>query len=797
MTKDQIVEQAVRRFRLVSDTESGQRQREIDDLRFQVPELQWDPVAREQRAGGLVQGTAFPLPARPTLSIPKLDQPIQLVTNQQRNAHLGINIHPLSETANKETAEVIQGLYRKIERDSRADIGRSFAFDRAAKCGRGAYYVDVRYDEWSADPFDLSIFIDRILHQSDVYFDPAAQQPDWSDGKWAFWTRWVPLDEYREEYKGSAIASLSETEWANAFDGVPGWTQGAGNNRAVLIAQYWCRDATETVLILHSNGRVYGPDDKIPAGKILTERKKVEHTVKWHLINGREVIDGGDWLGRYIPLIPVIGRELQPFDSERRWSGIIGPAKDGQRLYNYAASAAVELVALEPRAPFVADPRQIEGYEAHWQQANTRNFPYLPYNATIDGMPEPLPPPQRTQVDSNKMGPTMLLLQQADDFIQSATGIHDPSLGKISKEQRSGKAILALQSQSDAGSNMYLQNLGDISMPYEAKVVLDLIPKVYKRPGRVADIIDGEDQSRSVMFNAPYTLGQDGRPQRLKDQAIPKNAKTYDLTTGVYGVSVTVGKSYQTRLQQGSDEIGQILQAQPELMPLIGATYFRFRDFPGAQEIADILKVVRDKQYPGVAMNKDEQPSADEMRARLAAAEQQMQQMQQMLQQAGMEIQTDQAKQQATIAKAQLDAQVKQQASSEDNAVKLKIAEMDNQTKLAIATLQAGQDEQARKLSLMLELLTAAEARRQDDQDGAHEVGIKAMELEAQERQAQRDVDEAEMQRGHEAGVGAAQSRIQSRESERDRQYESTESERGRQHEATMAERQNQEGDNE
>jgi len=377
----------------------------------------------------------------------------------------------------------------------------------------------------------------------------------------------------------------------------------------------------------------------------------------------------------------------------------------------------------------------------------------------------------------------MMLLQQADDFIQSATGIHDPSLGKIDPSNRSGKAILALQSQSDAGSNMYLQNLGDMSMTCEAKQILDLIPKVYKRAGRVADILDGEDNSRTVMFNAPYQLGKDGRPERLRDQAMTGKTKIYDLTRGVYGVSVSVGKSYQTRLQQGSDEIGQILQAQPELMPLIGATYFRFRDFPGAPEIADILKVVRDKQYPGIAMDKDEQPGADELRAKLAAAEQQMQQMQQALQQAGMEIQTDQAKQQATMQKAQIDAQVKSQQSMADNAVKLEIAKLQAQTQLSIAELTAGQKAQADQMSLMLGLITArekaAQERRLDDQQGAHEVGIKTMEMAAAERQAQRADAESERQRGHEAGTGAATMRQQSQESQAVRD-----------HEAEMAERQ-------
>jgi hypothetical protein len=159
-----LLERAKRCFKLAVDTEAKQRERERADLRFQVPEMQWDEAARKARDGdnGLT-------PPRPILSIPKIDQPIQLVENQARTAMLGVNVHPISEDANDDTAEVIQGIYRRIERDSNAQQARLWAFDRAVKAGRGAYRVTTKYDE-DADPrtFDQEIAIERILHQDMV-----------------------------------------------------------------------------------------------------------------------------------------------------------------------------------------------------------------------------------------------------------------------------------------------------------------------------------------------------------------------------------------------------------------------------------------------------------------------------------------------------------------------------------------------------------------------------------------------------------------------------------------------------
>src|SRR6185295_18012561 len=119
---------------------------------------------RDSRKGATIAGVT--LPERPMLSIPSLDQPIQLVLNQEKAAHLGVQIHPLSEDADDDTAEVLQGLYRRIEVDSRANLARSFAFQRGVKAGTGEYEVTTEYDDDSAETKDQRIVIKRILHQS-------------------------------------------------------------------------------------------------------------------------------------------------------------------------------------------------------------------------------------------------------------------------------------------------------------------------------------------------------------------------------------------------------------------------------------------------------------------------------------------------------------------------------------------------------------------------------------------------------------------------------------------------------
>lgn len=783
-----VLDEAERNYKLGRENYRKQLTKEKEDLKFQVPDLQWDDEAKRQRQGG--QQGGVPVPARPCLSISKLDQPIQLVYNQMQSAHLGVNIHPLTEDADDETAEVLQGLYRKIERDSRADLARSWAFDRAIKAGRGAYRVNTAYDEESGHPFDQKITIERILYQDAVIFDPSATLPDYSDGKWAFVTSWMPKEDFERKYPKAEVPDVDAMGDLADSQTPPDWVKADGERVSVLVAEYWRKEVTLEKICLLADGRVCTAEEVGPEDVIEQMRDREATSVMFYKLapggEGLQELECQEWNGSYIPLIPVIGRELQPFDNERRWQGIIGPAKDAQRLYNYSASNAVEMVALIPKAPWIMMEGQDEDYESMWQQANIRNFSALKYKpVSIGGVQAP--PPQRVQAEASGLMPMMELLHQADDFIQSTTSTPDPALGNLNSRDRSGKAIQSLQAQSEASKSNYLQNLAQISMTLEAKIVLDLIPNLYDRPGRVARILDFEDNSEEVMLNAPFTtdpvtkrakranqgppmppqmmqpspmttsgaapmppqmgMGPQGMPQAPKPMPKPK---TFDLTKGRYGVTIDIGKSYQSRLEQGADEIGQILQASPELMPLIGPIYFKFRDFPGSTEIAEVLKKVQAQTHPGLD-DKEGEDSIEGLQAKLQQSQAQIQQMQQAGQELQQQIQTDQAKQQATMAKAQMDAQVETQRLQ----LEFEKAKMDNATKIEVANIAAKSRMSQTELEAAISIALDRSKKEQEAFNRAHAADLKHTDLAHQVAMGMQSQEHEQgmAERGHEQGM--------------------------------------------
>src|SRR5262245_54158662 len=225
-TLREIHRTAMERFRLAEAAYREQSERELKDIKFAARIGQWTEAERANRAGQ--NSTSGLLNARPCLTIDKLRQPIQQLENQQRSANLAVNVHPKGGGANKKTAEILQGLYRNIQVESRADqIARFWAYSRALKAGRGFYRIEKVYaheqpeDETSA--FDQELRISRILNQAGVLLDPFAQEPDWCDGEWAFVKAWVPATRYAREHERSELANCDDDVFTTIGTTCPGW----------------------------------------------------------------------------------------------------------------------------------------------------------------------------------------------------------------------------------------------------------------------------------------------------------------------------------------------------------------------------------------------------------------------------------------------------------------------------------------------------------------------------------------------------------------------------------------------
>ena len=683
---------ALKRFKLTADAESPQRTREQEDLRFVDWDEQWPADAKATREGQQANGGIPGVPARPMLTINKLRQPVQQVVNQARSSRLMLQFAPKGHGASQRTAEIFEDVARAVQIDSRAHLARNWAFERAVKCGRGAYRIitqpierAARDGEWTAEDFDLEIAYKRVLNQASVYFDPFAVEPDWSDGEWCFVTEDLPLERYKRQFPDSQMASMDDGELTAVGDDNGGWVSGDDEqSRTVRIAEYfYVEHDTKTVYAL-SNGQFAESKKDLPPGvEVVGQRELDNRTVSWCKLNAVEILEEGEWDGSYIPVIPVIADETN-INGERRWQGLVRPARHAQQSYNYMRSAQVEGVGLAPKAPFIAYAETIEPYQQWWDQANTRNFPYLPVKFVRDATGNALPPPSRSAVEPAIQAIT-LAAHEASDDIHATTGVPPVAMGQLDPHERSGKAIQALQAQADLGSSAYLDNLAGMSMQYEGKILRDLIPRVFDRPGRVVAAIGADDERQLVMLNTLFTRDENGTPQPTQNPKQP-GVEYYDLKGGEYSVAVKVGKSYTTRLDQQRTMLLELGQAMPQVMPAFADIIAEDSDIPGGQRVADRIRKITGMGNE----NQGTQADPQQMQMQLQQAQQQMQQMQQMLQQLMQEKQSKTIESQAKLQEAQIDGQVAVAKAQIDAQTKLKIAKINAQAGLTEASIKAG-----------------------------------------------------------------------------------------------------------
>jgi hypothetical protein len=603
-----IIETALHRMTMAIAAFSDSREDELDDLRFYAasPDNQFQWPADVLATRGSVQGQT--INARPCLTINKLPQHVRQVTNDQRQNRPSGKVIPADDKADIEVAEIFNGMVRHIEYMSDADVAYDTACENQVAYGEG--YIRLLTEYESPNSFDQNIKIGRIRNSFSVYMDPTIQDPCGSDAQWCFVTEDLLIEDFERMFPDAQPVSSLQAQSVGNESYAP-WL----SVDTIRIADYYYVEHEKATLNLYY-GNVSAmkgsPEDQQmamngmkPIKSRIVDVKKVKHCK----INGFEVLESNDWAGDWIPVVRVVGNEFE-IDGRIHVSGIVRNAKDAQRMYNYWVSQEAEMLALAPKAPFIGYGGQFEGYETQWKTANTTNWPYLEVNPDVtDGAGGTLPLPQRAQPPMASSG----LLQAkagASDDIKSTTGQYDSSLGATSNE-RSGKAIMARERQTDTGTYHYVDNLAR-AIRHITRQIINLVPKIYDTQ-RVARIMgeDGEPDSAKIDPTQAEPV------KKIVDQNGLEIDKIYNFGVGTYDVMVTTGPSYMTKRQEALESMGQLLQGNPQLWAVAGDLFIKNMDWPGAQEMAKRFAKTID---PKLMDDGDKDPA-------LQAAEQQMQAM--------------------------------------------------------------------------------------------------------------------------------------------------------------------------
>ncbi|MGH7593435.1 MAG: portal protein [Gemmatimonadales bacterium] len=611
---------ARKRFEAASEDEKHLRSKFVSDLKFASPDgdEQWDPQIKMQREAA----------GRPALSFPRCHTFVQQVANEARQNKPQIKFAPRLD-ADKDTAEIYEGLARYIQYASDAQIAYDTAIEYSAGGSFGYYRFLTDYCDDDTDDLDLKIV--PVLDPLAIYgiLVPSCfnQKP-----RFGFVVEEISKEEYKAKYGESEMASLS---WTDAQSRAQGWV----GSETVRIAEYWYCEETKQ------------------GGK-----RRPKTTVKFCKINGLEVLKDTEteWPGSCIPIVPVLGKQMI-MEGKPHLFSVVRPQKSAQVLINYSKSRIAETLSTSPISPFIMVEGQVSGYEDQWKNMNTHLTPFLTVKAVdISGKPAPIP--QRQTFEPPIQSLSAFVAQEVDDM-KATTGIFDASLGQNGNET-SGQAIQRRQSQANLTTMHFMDNLVR-SFRKGGEIIAEVIPKVYDTE-REIQILGIDEKPKLILINKEH-----------EDEA--GKTRNYDMTEGKYALVVTSGKAFDSKRSETFDTMQQVLATNPNLINMIGDIFFRNSDLAGSDQLAERFQKMLPPQ-----LQENDNPLPPQAQAAVAHAQQQVQGMQAQLQQLTMEKQAKTVEVQGKLQQIQLQHQADMALEDKKLLTQITVAEI--QTKAQIVT---------------------------------------------------------------------------------------------------------------
>lgn len=598
---DKLLAEAMEAFQIDWDFWQPEYLRAESDQDFSLGD-QWPAKIRSDREQE----------GRPCLTENRVDVSCIQVINDIRQTRPAINVLPCDDKADVEVARVLKGLIRNTEQQSNANNAYDQAVENSVRGGYG--FIRVNLDYVNEMSFEQKPCIEAIANPFSVLMDSSILKLDGSDARRAFVFVDMPKDEFEAAYPDAAPVSfdpnLEQKHWYSRTDNV------------VRVAEYYYKEDTEITIVKTPAG-VMKKDmaEKLFPGIIgqFPTRTTTETKIKWCKFNAQEILEKTEWIGKYIPIVPVFGKVVWT-EGRRKSFSLTYQGRDPQIRYNFHITALTEYTALQPKAPWIAYDEQLTPQQvSQFTLSNIKNFPILFAKMTYDKAGNLIPLPQRAPPPTGSSAMTQEALM-AMDGIKATLGIFDASLGNQGNET-SGKAILARQAEGDNATFHFVDNLAT-SIRQVGRILIDLYPRLYSEK-TIARILGDDDEPAMVPLNQPVI--QQGKkflplPEGMAQENIT-GSYMLDLNAGQYDVVVTIGPSFASRRQEMQASMLELFRLNPTVFQGMADIYFRNSDFDGAQELAERAKKLLPPEL------REETPES----AMLMQAQQQMQAMGQQL----------------------------------------------------------------------------------------------------------------------------------------------------------------------
>lgn len=636
---------------------------------------------------------------RPCIWPDETSQYIKQANNNLRQNKRSIKVSPRSEDATDKDAEHRQAYILGIEYASKAQSIYSTGHESATECGFGFWRVTLKVTGRNGEQEPR---LKRIPNWNTVYMDPDAMEADFSDMSICFVLDRMRESTFKRRYPTAKKQSFTDDDRQAA----PDWLQGDN----ITVAEYWTRK------------------------EIDAEDGEKRYEVKQYIVNGVEILETNDWIGSWIPIIPVIGEEIyvkEGGQSKRRIMSMIRRGRTAQQMMAYIASQEQEEFSQAPRAPY-------QGWKGTFDSEQHKNLhkdprAYVEFTLPID-WPEPWgPPPMPTR---NQYAPNIQAYEVAYErwrrSHQAAIAGNPLPTDAQKINDKSGVALEKIQDAGATGAFHFTDNF--VRALHNTGLQLnELITKLAELDSLPKHILGRNKKDEDVRINV---VGKEFVPPASSED-LPE-AHYFFADRGQFEVSVGDGPNRQSEREEAAEFSDQIwaLAAKMGLPPQITmkllALATRMRNLGAlGDEIAELLSPPDQNNLPP--------------QAQAAIA-----QLQGQLQQAMAEVQQLRLEKMGKV----VEMQGKAALADKEFVTRMSEADKDRETKLAVAEITT-------KAQSISERVAAVEDLMKQFHDQAHELAMsiqqhqQAKELAAQNAEAAAQSQAADQ--AHQAAMAQAQ----------------------------------------
>lgn len=515
---------------------------------------------------------------RSAFTIDLLTPSVELVVNQVRINKMTATFIPMGGLATKITAEVRQGLYRNIERVSKAAIARETAYQMAVSVGRG--YERILIEDEDGPSFLKKITIQRVDSLQSVAIDPTCLDFTYADATWAYTFDDVAKSKFMAEYGampdggdrdldlyGSLLDDSQKNYWFP--------------NDKVKIGEYWRRVWKMRDVWRLEDGTVCWKEDAPHGARLADDGKpniksKLDSSLEWRRMTGTQTLEKRIWPGKLIPIIVFVGREVFRGKKPKINSGMVRAAMAPCRIHNYMVSRTVDEVALSPLPHMLAPEESFSPTQAKKvNDINSHPWSIIYYTPKQDDQGRQLAPPMWASPSPN-ISAVVQATAGAKDDLQRVLNTYAPQLGE-QQGQQSGTAINQIKESGDISHAAFSDNYNR-AMLQEAAVVNELMDVVYT-DAQAITITDPDETTRQVLINQEYV-----------DRRTNKTIKHLFGIDSKYGVVIANGQSYPTRQAEAASRILDLAKAMPAEVAKVMDLLVQDLNIPNAQKYADRLR---------------------------------------------------------------------------------------------------------------------------------------------------------------------------------------------------------------